>query len=266
MLGMLQTVVQPESVIHAIGPRLWYDARYISDTFVTGNQILVNSVPNRSGLGNPMKMEDVSKKPAVAFNNLVNSPCIRFDGVNDYLTSSEVNMTTVQAVTIFSKYNVVNNSFYETLFSRGVDWTATDGGLQVYIRNSPPAPFGSDIYLGARGIGTTLSVSRATGPYGYNQINTVTFKQDFTQQGSAFSQQRIYVSGTTPGGSGYTTASAAILASSATFGNSINSLGTRVNAQTQILGGDIYQFILITRTLTDDQIYYVERNVLPGMW
>ena len=264
MLGMLQTVVQPESVIHAIGPRLWYDARYISDTYVTGSQLLINSVPNRSGLGNPMKMEDMSRKPAVAFNNLVNSPCIRFDGVNDYLTSSEVDMTTVQAVTIFSKYNMVNNTFYETLFSRGSDWTAVNGGLQIYIRNSPPSPFGNDIYFGARGIGTTLSTTRATGPYGYNQVNTVAFKQDFTQQGSVYDQQRIYVSGTIP--SGYTQANATLLASSATFGNLINSLGTRAAAPTQIMGGDVYQFIIVSRALTDDQIYYIERNVLPGMW
>lgn len=261
MLGMLQTVVQPESVIHAINPIAWYDARYVSDTFTSGSNLIINSVASRSGRGPTLKVEDNSKKPALGFDE-VRSPCIMFDGVNDILTGSALNMTHTQVVTTFAKYSVNATNFYQTLYQRGVDWTGTAGGTQIYARNSPTAPFGSDIYLGTRGSTAALSITRATGPYGYNVVNTLSTKVDFSKA-SAYESVRLYVSGVIP--AGYVTSSDWATTTS-DHGNAVIGLGNRLAAPTQVLNGNVFQFILIDRNLTDDQINYIEKNVIGAMW
>lgn len=83
MLGMLQTMVQPEAVIHALGPKYWIDPRYIPGE----NGALITTASDRSGNGYNFTQGTVSKKPSLKLDLASIPAAMSFDGVDDSMST-----------------------------------------------------------------------------------------------------------------------------------------------------------------------------------
>lgn len=79
-------------------PVLWLKA----DKGVTFNSNHeVNVWNDQSGLNNHATMPNVLNQPKFKANEINNKPIIRFDGVNDYLVTPSINLSSVQAAEVF---------------------------------------------------------------------------------------------------------------------------------------------------------------------
>jgi hypothetical protein len=263
MLGMLQTMVQPDSVIYALSATLWYDARYISNTTLSGSDRIISSVANRAESGYTMKMESESRRPILTFSGSSKTPVIRFDGVDDFLSASAVNWGGVPAVTAFLKFNSLSRKTTQHLFDRGANWEFSAGGWGLIARRTPLGnPYFDDAYVGWNN-GSTYNVTRLHGPFNYNRVNTFSFRLDASQV-SGSNEVTFFTSGVEP--SGGVTTGTVDFASSTRFGTHEMSLGGARGISFWNFHGDVHQAVLFTRALTNAQMNYVENNVLADMW
>ncbi len=171
------------------GLRVWFRAD--SSAVVTGNKVI--SLNDLSGSNSHATQADTSKQPSLVTNILNGKPIVRFDGVNDFLATSNFLVTASQPNTIFIVWNIAaTGSAAQTALS-GLNNTESNGifhalatsrlnifsGSSVYYTKT--APFNhiitTAVYNGANsamrenGVGRTLTPNSNSGTQGFKMLH-----------------------------------------------------------------------------------------------
>jgi hypothetical protein len=97
MFGMVQTLVQPDSLIYAYAARMWYDARTISGVDGSG----VDFIPNRSGTGNFLTQSVTARKPILKHGIAGAGDLIRFAAGHALRTPNNADLSDLTGLTYF---------------------------------------------------------------------------------------------------------------------------------------------------------------------
>ena len=247
MLGMLQTMVQPEAVIHALGPKIWIDPRYFSG----GNGTLITTASDRSGNRNNFTQGTDIKKPVLVTTASSIPASMLFDGINDSMsTPLTVALSNTRKITFLCMHNctaITANVAYES---------STDSGNQTNAWYFGRSAFSAGQI--AFGGGATTNYNLRYPPSSISQWVPFIGLYDRSAADSSnwYDTIRMYQTGTQmPSGSSPINGSAA-----GNFGNYSHYLGMRNNA-TSPFTGFISTVCLFDKRLTVSEIQALDSCV-----
>lgn len=247
MLGMLQTMVQPEAVIHALGPKIWIDPRYIPG----GNGTLIVTASDRSGNRYNFTQGTSTKNPVLVTTASSIPASMLFDGINDSMsTTSTVALSNTRKITFLCMHNCTTNTAnvaYESSTDSNVQTNAWYFGRNAFA-------IGQVAFGGASNTNFNLRYPLASTSQWIPFIGL--YDRSATDSSSWFDTIRMYQTGTQmPSGSSPSNGSAL-----GNFGNYVHYLGMRNNA-TSPFAGFISTICLFDKRLTLSEIQALDSCV-----
>lgn len=123
MIGLLPTMVSPESVIWAAKPLIWFDARMASGVDGTA----VASWGNRMGSAHVAAQATAASRPVVKRGTALGS-VVRFDGINDWLDAGAIDLSGTYSASYLLAFS--HNAAGQVYLEVGGNWQ--DGQIIYY--------------------------------------------------------------------------------------------------------------------------------------
>lgn len=226
MFGLIQTTVQPDSVIMAANPFVWIDPRYIaSGTIATAF--------DRSSNSRHFYQSNAAFQPLLEFSGSL--PVMSFDGVDNFMSSASFNLTSTNALTIFIAHQqpVAATAI---LLELSVNAGANAGAFYC-ARGETTA---GDISSKIRG-NVEQGTRRTNAAQGTDNLNAA-FVLDFSQ--SSANEVKLYKNNAEPAATNL-----AVAENTANFGNYTLYLGSRAGTSV-FFSGRISQLILFSSSIS----------------
>ena len=244
MLGLIPTMVQPDSVIYALRPRLWLDARYVSGA----SGAAVATLPDRSGNATNATQAVGAAQPAKILGG-ANGPIVRFDGTTDGMATAAIDLTTFAACTLVAvaDNNNAGAAGYVVVES-SASYSLNVGAMLLAYG----VTIADDVDYGHRGdVGAGFKVTTLA-QAGMRRLIMVS---DFSAAAAA--EVVAYSNGSVPA-----TADTNVENTGTSHGNHAFNIGARANAASLFLTGDISQILLFTRVLTAAEVAALDAALL----
>ncbi len=243
MFGLIQTMVQPDSVIMAANPVMWLDGRQIPGA----NAAAISTTPCRGSAGVPFVQATGARQPTV--QHLTNRSVVRFDGTNDCLTTTALSLV-VPAVTLLAVLQ--NNSAGAGVIMETSAAYFSNVGAFAFFANLDAAGAGTasktfcGLHLG--NVGICLSSTTPT----YATTVCAGMRSDFSQ--AAASEVLMRVDDAAPAQSGISAANTGV-----THGNYVVNVGARNNGASNRISADVAQLVLFASNLSAATYTAVDR-------
>lgn len=237
MFGLMQTMVSPDSVIMALNPIVWLDARQLAGA----NGTLIATWSDRSGVGRNATQATDTKQPNVQHAISGMGDGARFDG-GDGLQTATIDLTASATATLVAVSREGGGATDAIVVETSPSWSANVGGIILaYIITAGPVV---NMDFGCSGnSGATFKLTTSNDQTGVRRFGLVS---DYALADA--SEVTPYSNGGTP-----TTSNTSFPNTGTSHGNYNMNIGARSNATSVFLTGDISHVLLFTAALSTGQ-------------
>lgn len=251
MFGLVQTMVQSDSLIHAIDARIWYDMRYVAGE----NTASINLIPDRSGRAVDIGQAIAGRQPTIR-HNVAGVSVARF-ALTHWLTSSlSASLDDTAAHTTFIVGNTEYNQTYQQAIINITDSTAVQQGA-ILLARSVTANYNmwnayQGVITGGVNDGLLKNNAASSGDTGFTTSSYVgVYRADYTKQADSFAQVSIYRNAVASAYGFYFNNG---VMKNLNFVNRKVTVGAQYDGAASPLGGDISHIVVIPKSLTQAEV------------